>query len=290
MNKLKRKIPYGWDLNIYRGCQHRCKYCFAIYTHKYLDDENNYFNTIFVKSNIVEALEQELRSKSWKREIVNLGGVTDNYQPAEETYRLMPDILKLFIKYKTPVIISTKSDLALRDYDLIDELSRITYVNIAATITTMDETVREKLEPGGVSSSRRFAMLKAFRNTNASIGLHTMPIVPYLTDSKENMEALCANAAEVNVHYMLPGTLYLRGKTRTVFFEFIRQEFPHLHDPLKTLFKTGGTGKAYKENFYAMLNNIRDKYGLSGSYTKPMKEKLHQLSNGVPKQPSLFEV
>jgi len=158
LNKLKRKIPYEWDLNIYRGCQHGCKYCYAIYSHKYLNDEE-YFYNIYVKTNIVEKLEKELRHSSWKREVVNIGGVTDSYQPAENKYKLMPEILKLLIKYKTPAIISTKSDLILRDFDLIDELSKITYINIAATITTTDENLRKKIEPQGCESNKRFEML-----------------------------------------------------------------------------------------------------------------------------------
>ncbi|MCC8147110.1 MAG: hypothetical protein LIO93_11910 [Bacteroidales bacterium] len=66
LNKLKRKLPYSWDLNIYRGCKHGCRYCFAMYTHKYLNDED-YFNNIYVKTNVVECLENELRHKSGKR-------------------------------------------------------------------------------------------------------------------------------------------------------------------------------------------------------------------------------
>lgn len=66
-NKLKRKIPYGWDLNIYRGCEHGCKYCYAMYSHDYLGSEE-YFKDIYVKTNIVERLEDQLRSSSWKRE------------------------------------------------------------------------------------------------------------------------------------------------------------------------------------------------------------------------------
>ena len=128
LNKLNRKRPYGWDLNIYRGCEHNCRYCFAMYSHDYLGN-NNYFEDIYIKKNIVELLEIELSKKSWKREVINIGGVTDSYQPLEERYKLMPEILKLLIKYKTPCIISTKSDLILRDYDLIDKLSKITYVN-----------------------------------------------------------------------------------------------------------------------------------------------------------------
>lgn len=273
--KLKRKMPYAWDLNIYRGCEHGCKYCYAIYSHQYLDSDQ-YFNDIYVKTNIVELLEKELSSPSWKREVVNIGGVTDSYQLVESKYQLMPEILRLLIKYKTPCIISTKSDLILRDYDLIDELSNITYVNVAATITSMDENIRKKIEPNAVTSLRRFEMLKEFSKTNASIGLHFMPIIPYLTDTRENIDALYAHAKDSQVDYVLPGTLYLRGKTRGVFFDFIKNEFPNLYQPLKALYKTGGATKAYKDQLYLMVNKIKDKYNLSSSYSKPMKEKLKQ--------------
>lgn len=273
MNHLKRRMPYSWDLNIYRGCEHGCKYCYAIYSHEYLGSDN-YFGDIYVKTNIVEQLEKQLCDLKWKREIVNIGGVTDSYQAAEEHYRFMPEILKLLIKYKTPAIISTKSDLILRDYDLIDELSRITYINVAATVTTMDENIRKLIEPGGVESDRRFKMLKIFRKTNASVGLHVMPIIPYLTDSFENFDLLFSSAKDSGVHYVLPGTLYLRGKTRTVFFEFIKKEFPNLYNDLSILYKSGGADKEYKNSLYKTVNELRDKYNLSSSYTKPMKEKL----------------
>ncbi len=274
LTELKRKVPYGWDLNIYRGCSHACRYCYAIYSHAYLNSDG-FYDDIHVKTNIAEQLERELSSDNWKREVVNIGGVTDSYQKAEETYQLMPQVLKLLIKYKTPAIISTKSTLVLRDYDLIDELSRITYINIAATITTMDEEVRKKIEPGGAPSAERFAMLKQFRQTNASIGLHVMPIIPYLTDTPENFEALCINAKESGVHYLLPGTLYLRGETRKIFFDFIQEEYPDLYPKLQTIFKTGGADKEYKNRLYLMVNELRDRYGISSSYSKPMKEKMN---------------
>jgi len=283
-NKLKRKIPFAWDLNIYRGCEHGCKYCYAMYSHDYLDSEQ-YFEDIYVKTNVVEQLEKQLSSPSWKREVVNIGGVTDSYQPIEAQYKLMPDILQLLIKYKTPAIISTKSDLVLRDYDLIDELSRVTYINVAATITCMDETVRKQIEPNGAESLKRFAMLKEFSKTNASTGLHFMPIIPYLTDGQDNVDDLYANAQDAHVDYVLPGVLYLRGKTRAVFFDFIKQKFQHLYDPLQTLYKTGGAPKEYKDQLYVMVNALKAKYHLSSSYSTPMKEKLNRSEN---EQISLF--
>lgn len=284
VNKLKRKIPYGWDLNIYRGCEHGCKYCYAMHSHQYIGLDS-FFNDIYVKTNVVEQLEKQISSFNWKQEIVNIGGVTDSYQPAEATYKLMPEILKLLIKYKTPAIISTKSNLILRDFDLIDELSRITYINVAATITTVDEQIRSLIEPNSVSSKARFDMLKQFRKTNASVGLHIMPIIPYLTDSYENIDTLFSYAKDSNVHYVLPGVLYLRGQTRKTFFDFILQSFPNLYEKLLALYKTGGADKSYKNNLYEMVNPLREKHSLSNSYMRPMKEKLSQ---SVQEQLTLF--
>lgn len=275
LNKLKRKIPYGWDLNIYRGCEHGCKYCYAIHSHKHLDS-NEFFKDIYIKTNIVEQLERQLRLSTWKREVINIGGVTDSYQQAEATKKIMPEILKLLIKYKTPAIISTKSDLILRDYDLIDELSRITYVNIASTITTVDDGVRTLIEPNSSTSKERFAMLKEFKKTNASVGLHVMPIIPYITDSRKNIDGLFECAKDSNVDYVLPGTLYLRGETRKVFFDFIKESYPHYYEDLCFLYNKGGADQSYKNDLYKMVNELRDRYKLSSSYSKPMKEKLAQ--------------
>jgi DNA repair photolyase len=184
--------------------------------------------------------------------------------------------LKILIKHKTPAIISTKSDLILRDYDLIAQLAEITYVNVASTITTIDENVREKIEPYASTSAQRFSMLSEFRKTNASVGLHTMPIIPFITDSKENIEGLCSEAQMANVHYMLPGVLYLRGATRKVFFDFVEKSFPDNYEQLKQLYKTGGADKTYKEHLYGeIVNPMREKYNISSSYSKPMKEKMH---------------
>lgn len=273
LHKLKRKIPYGWDLNIYRGCKHGCTYCYAMASHQYFGE--NDFSTVYAKTNIAEVLDKELSSPKWKRDIINLGGVTDSYQPAEKNQKLMPDILKVLIKHKNPIIISTKSDLVLRDYDLIDELSQHTYVNIAATITSTDQTTSTLIEPYASTSKERFSMLKQFRNTNASVGLHVMPIIPFITDNKENIEAICYNANIANVHYMLPGTLYLRGATREIFFNFVKKHFPEKAEQIITLYPKGGAGKTYKDNLYKnIVNPLRAKYNISSSYMKPMKEKM----------------
>ena len=87
LHRLNSKfLPYNWDLNIYRGCSYHCQYCYALYSHNYLNDGFDFFKEIYVKTNIVELLEKELAAPKWKREIVNMGGVTDSYQVLEEKY------------------------------------------------------------------------------------------------------------------------------------------------------------------------------------------------------------
>ena len=104
LKMLRRKVPYRWDLNIYRGCEHACHYCYARYSHKYLGSED-FDGDIYVKSNIVDVLSRELKSSAWKKEVINIGGVTDSYQPAEQNYKIMPQILGLMIEHKNPIII-----------------------------------------------------------------------------------------------------------------------------------------------------------------------------------------
>ncbi|MCI8445714.1 MAG: radical SAM protein [Bacilli bacterium] len=274
MHHIKKpRLPYSWDLNIYRGCEHGCKYCFAIYSHDYLKNDN-YFGTVYYKKYILEALEKELSSPKWKHEVVNIGGITDSYQPIERERKLMPEVLKLMIKYKTPVIISTKSALILRDIDLIKELSEIVTVNIAFTITTLDERVRTFLEPNASSSRERFRALKRFKEeTNAVVGLHMMPIVPYLTDNRYNLEQMYRLAAKVGVDYILPGTLYLRGKTRTYFMNAVKAFHEDRYQKIKTLYQKGSALKDYKAGLYPFIASLEKKYHLSRDYMKAINQK-----------------
>ena len=308
LHSVRGRFPYDLDLNIYRGCENGCRYCFAIYSHKYMKESaevpagsahisetlsDNYYDHIYVKTNIVERLEKELSRPNRKREVINIGGVCDSYQAAEKEFQLMPEILRLMIKHKNPVIISTKSDLILRDFDLIEELAETTFVNIAATITTADENIQKIIESGAVSPQRRFDMLQKFKKTNAAIGVHTMPILPLLTDSPENLESVFSKSKEVGADYIIVQPLYLRGQTRTFYFDFIQKEFPELYAPLKTLYKSGGLDKGYKTNlFQNTVYPLLKKHGLSTDYMKSVrafKKSESQKKEKELKQTNLFQ-
>ena len=301
LNKIKATskiaLPFHWDLNIYRGCEHGCNYCYAMYSHSYLEKKEEYspaeeescgfFRRIWVKTNIAEALEKQLGARTWKKELINIGGVCDSYQPAEAEYGLMREVLAMMIKYKNPVTISTKSDLILRDYDLLKELSKLTYVNIVVTVTTMNEKLSSLLEPLASFPEKRFSVLQAFEGTAAVTGLHMMPILPFLTDSPRNLEQILSLAAECKVDYVLPVVLYLRGETRKHFFKFLKLNFPELVHPYRRLYTEEGADKTYKAKLYGVLKPIMEKYHLSGDYMKPMETKILQPKTKLPQSKQL---
>lgn len=270
----KSAKPYHYDLNIYRGCEHKCQYCFAMYTHQYLNN-NHYFDEVFIKENIAEVLDQELAKKK-TQEVINIGGVCDSYQPIEKKTQLMRKVLKVCIQHKTPIIISTKSTLILRDLDLIKQLASLTAVNIAFTVTFMDEHIRKCVEPNTSPCKERMDALAIIKKeTDAIVGVHIMPIVPYLNDSLQNLEAIYKRAESIGADYVLPGTLYLRGHTRQQFFSMIDASFPQLKKPLWDLY-TYGDKKTYKQELYKTINILKKQYHANHNYHKPLQDKLKQ--------------
>ena len=216
-----------------------------------------------MKENIVEALERQLMKQSWKRETVNLGGVTDSYQPIEAVNKFMPEILKLFIKYRTPVSISTKSKLLLRDRDLFLELAEKTDVHVAISVTTFDHDLRKKLEPGASSTEDRFKILDAFRGSKIMTGVLMMPILPYLTDSEENLERLFKASQTAEADYVIPGLLNLRQPTKGHFLNFIKTSFPEYYTAYFDRYSGRLDKKPYREAVYSRISRLKKKYPLS---------------------------
>ena len=298
LHKLaKKRLPYDWDLNIYRGCIHRCVYCYALYSHQYFADretrslstltgerdrvsDTSFFDKVYVKENIAEILDKEFSAPKWKGEIVNIGGVTDSYQECEADFQIMRDVLKVFIKHKNPLIISTKSDLILRDLDLISELAKHTYVNIATTITTVNENIRKLIEPRAKPTKDRFRVLAEFSKTKASTGLHMMPILPFITDTRENIEEIFRQGKNANVTYVLTGTLNLVGHTKQNYLNFIKNNFNHHYPAYLELYRDWQVKKEYNSRVYPMIHELKRKYGLNSSYMKPIKERLSLSASG----------
>lgn len=261
------KFASNWDLNIYRGCEHKCKYCFAQYSHKYLNEGNSeFFGDIFVKTNIAEILDKELSKKSWKStNLLNICGVTDCYQPIEEKYQLMRNVLKVLIKHKQSVFILTKSPLILRDIDLIKELSEVAYVNVAFTITTLDENIRQKIEPNVKSCMERLSALREFSKLNCKTVVMLMPIIPYLTDTTKNLENIFKISKEFGCDFLLSAPLNMRGFVKTNFYNFLKQDFPETYQKIQKLYKRAYSSKEYNEKLSKFIYQMRIKYKILGS-------------------------
>lgn len=253
-----KKFATNYDLNIYRGCEHKCRYCFAQYSHKYL--ESDFFNDIYVKTNIAEILDLELSKKSWKHDIINISGVCDCYQPLEEKYKLMENVLKVLIKHKNPAFILTKSPLILRDFDLIDELSKKTDVCIATTVTTLDENIRQKIEPNTYTTIDRLNMISKFTELKCETNVMLMPIIPYLTDTTSNIESIYATCNRLGIKHMICGSLHLRGNLKTNFYNFLKKDFPKTFHNIQHLYKGNYVSREYVQKLNKFLLSMKRKY------------------------------
>lgn len=265
LHAMPRMTHSHWDLNIYRGCMHGCKYCFALYSHQYLG-KADFYNTIYVKTNIVDALEKQFKKKTWKKEVISIGGVTDSYQPIEKQYQLMPEVLKLLIRYRNPAVICTKSDLILRDFDLWEQLSRVTYAGISSTVTTLDAVLQKKLEPNASSPQKRMHMLSVFQKANISTGVHIMPVIPYLTNDYKKLAEIFSLAKEIGSDYILTDNLRLRGQTKVVFFEFLQEFFPQIFPQVFSLYSNGRLPQYYKKEMYALISQLHKEYQISNNF------------------------
>lgn len=276
LHKLSKKgLPYKYDLNVYRGCSHNCAYCYARKSHKYMESDS-FDDEIFVKTNIVEALERKLSSKSWQGDVVNLGGVCDSYQAAEREYELLPKILKVMIKYQNPIVLSTKSDLILRDIDLIDQLASVAYVNIPISFSSCSDEISRIVEPGASLPKERLYALRELSKTKANTGFHLFPLLPIIADNYQTLETMVKWAAHSKASYMMTAMLYLTGGCRNNYLDMIRDNFPEHLDNYLHLYSRGSANKEYKAQMHGFINRLRKDFGVSSNYKQFLPRKTNE--------------
>ncbi|MGH7739319.1 MAG: radical SAM protein [bacterium] len=270
------RLPYGpqpfhYSLNLYRGCRHGCPYCFARYTHWFLGFQNSFDfqRKIQVKRNVLEVLERELSHAQKRRDWVSLGAVTDPYQPAEKKYQLTRGALKLFARHAWPVVFSTKSDLVLRDLDVLREVTDRSHAGVAITLTTLNPDLQKFLEPHAVPIHRRLEALRQLKAQGIPCGIHFMPIIPFLTDDNETLEAMVKTAKELDVDYLYANLLRLRGQVvRGYYFQSLKARNRNLWEKTVRLYgNQAHPDEAYRTQLYARLEGFRQKWNFKNRWS-----------------------
>jgi DNA repair photolyase len=230
------KNPASWFgtsylFNIYRGCEHRCIYCDS----RSLCYKVENFDDLLVKVNAVEILKKELKSKR-KKGCLGTGAMTDPYTISEKKYSLTRKCLEEIVKYNYPIHITTKSNLILRDVDILQEVNKI-YASVAMTITTIDDNLSKIVEPFAPSSTDRFKALGVLSTLGICTSITMMPILPFIEDSEENIIGIVEKANYYGVKYIVPWLgMSLRDRQRAYYYENLDKKFPGIREKYEKRF------------------------------------------------------
>ncbi len=258
-------LPFRWGVNTYRGCEHDCLYCNARHTHEYLDLPTSAFaHQILVKDNAAEVLDHELSRPSWRPDLtVNLATVTDPYQPAESQFTITRRVLEVFLKHRNALLVTTKSDLVLRDLDLLTRIGQISFLNVVVTLSTVDEDLRKRLEPAAPSVDRRLRLIRELHAAGITVGVTAIPLLPFLSDNEADVERLMEAIADNGADYAVVDLLNLRGGARRRYMAFLQTYDPALLSKYEALYSTTYCDTAYARQVRRYATLIIKRLGLN---------------------------
>jgi DNA repair photolyase len=235
------RLPGQWTINPYRGCSHGCTFCYARTTHRYLDlnTGEDFDNQVVVKTNLVEVLRRELATSRRRPARVSLGTSTDPYQRAEGRYALMPGVIKALADFQVPFSILTKGTLIRRDLEALVRAHERADVTLGITVATADERLRASVEPGAPATAARLATIRAIRAAGLDCTVFVAPLLPYLSDDREQLDRLVTLLVEAGATSVLFTPLYLRSAVKPWFMQWLAGAYPELVGRYRTLFRDG---------------------------------------------------
>src|SRR5215470_1117549 len=264
----KRQMPFEWTINPYRGCEFGCRYCYARYTHEFMEmrDGIEFEQKIYVKQDAAGLLRHELR-KVKPNESIALGTATDPYQPAERRYEITRGILEEFSRHRGFELgIVTKSNLILRDLELLIQVAQSNRLSVHVTITTLDVNLARILEPRAPRPDLRLDAVRTLAQAGLRVGISCSPVVPGITDSPTDLEALIRAASESGADYVFANPLFLKPCSAAVFLPFLQQNFPHLAENYRRRYKDRAfLPPAYAKRLSELVRSLRKKYKLTRS-------------------------
>jgi len=262
----KRQMPFAWTINPYRGCEFGCLYCYARYTHEFMEmrDGLDFEQKIYIKQHAAGLLRHELRRVK-ADEAIALGTATDPYQPAERRYEITRGILEEFSRHRGFQLgIVTKSNLIVRDLELLQEVARSNRVTAHITVTTLDSDLARILEPRAPRPDLRMEAVRILSQAGLRVGVSCSPVVPGITDSPKDLESVIRAAAEAGADFVFANPLFLKPCSAAVFLPFLEENFPHLAESYRQRYQGRAfLSKAYGERLAALVNRLREKYKLT---------------------------
>jgi DNA repair photolyase len=259
LNRVKG-MAFGWSLNPYMGCVHRCTFCYVRHFERRADrpSDERYGTSIRVKTNVVEVLRRELARASWQGEGVAVGAATDPYQPAEGRYRLTRGCLEAFAEASNPFSIITRGPMIVRDLDVLIEAARRAKVSITFSIPTLDDEVWRKTEPSTAHPRQRLRAVQKLVDAGIRVGVGMAPILPGISDRPEQLREVVKAAQEAGACGVWTNLLFLRPGTREHFLEHLAEDWPEQLPYYSKLY----SGRAY----------------LPSAETKPLRQQVAALA------------
>jgi DNA repair photolyase len=293
LNKCdSQRVPFEWTINPYRGCEFACKYCYARYTHEYMEiDGADFEKKIFVKKDAAILLAQELARKySYQKkgaepgvpEHIAIGTATDPYQPAEREFGITRACLEELVRHEgLSISIITKSNMIVRDIDLLERIAERSDLTISVTITTLRVRLARLLEPRAPRPDLRLAALRQLAGEGLHVGVSASPLVPGITDREGELEAVGAAAKEAGAEWFFSGALFLMPASARQFLPFVREKFPRLARQYDHWYgRNGYAPESYSKEVALRVARIRELNGFEHQPWRALRrtQRVSQLS------------
>ena len=259
------RMPFTWTINPYRGCEFACKYCYARYTHEFMEmrDGVDFERKIYVKQRAAELLRRDLRRVKPGEQIA-IGTATDPYQPAERRFGVTRTLLEVFAEQRGfDIGIITKSDSVLRDVALLATVARRNKLFVNLTITTLQTGLARILEPRAPRPDLRLKAVQKLNQAGVLAGVICAPVIPGITDSARDLDALVKATKEAGGRYIFANPLFLKPCSAAIFLPWLEKEFPHLVKNYRERYgERAYLGPAYRKRISQLMARLRQKHGI----------------------------
>jgi DNA repair photolyase len=258
-------MGFGWSLNPYMGCVHRCTFCYVRAFEQRADrpSDDRYGTSIRVKTNVAEVLRRELARPSWAREIVAIGAATDPYQPAEGRYKLTRACLEVLGDAANPIRIITRGPMIVRDIDVLARAAVRASVAVTFSVPTLDHEIWQRTEPGTAPPRQRLRALKQLVDAGIKASVGMAPIIPGLSDKPELMADVVRAAREAGATGVWANLLYLKPGTKEHFLHALERDWPELLPEYEQLYgRRAYLSTAQSEPVRAQVRELTRAHGI----------------------------